>query len=165
MKNELYIDHECLDLLSNIMIDNQLTLSLAESCTGGFLASCFTSISGSSSFFKGGIVSYSNESKTTFLDINQNDINQYGVVSKVVAEKMANRVRQRFNTDYGLATTGYLELSNLKLKPKNYYLHAWISISHQSSTISKSIILKDNRLQNMSTVACELLNLFVKEIP
>ena len=146
------------------MIDNQLTLSVAESCTGGIVASSFTSRSGASSFLKGGIVSYSDESKTTFFDINYSDINQYGVVSKFVVEQMANGVRQRFNTDYGLATTGYLELSNIRLKPKNYYLHAWISFSHKSNTISKSIILKDNRLKNMSIVACELLNLFVKEI-
>jgi len=70
------------------------TLSIAESCTGGLICDRITNVSGSSDYFMGGMVNYSNESKSTHLGVPSNDIKKYGAVSPHVAEKMAQGVRK-----------------------------------------------------------------------
>ncbi len=84
----------------------KLSLSLAESCTGGLIAHRITNVSGSSDYFKMGIVSYSNGSKVGFLGVPERDIDCYGAVSHQVAEKMAQGIRLKAKTDIGLVTTG-----------------------------------------------------------
>tara|TARA_B100000686_G_scaffold354666_1_gene466267 strand:+ start:34073 stop:34546 length:474 start_codon:yes stop_codon:yes gene_type:complete len=82
------------------------TLSLAESFTGGKISSLITNYAGASNFFKGGVVVYSNESKTSVLGLSDFTINKLGVVSSKTAEKMAILVKKKFQTDYSIATTG-----------------------------------------------------------
>ena len=82
------------------------TLSIAESCTGGLICDRITDISGSSDYFMGGMVTYSNASKAKHLGIPLNYIKRYGAVSTQVAKKMAQGVRHTFNTTFGLSTTG-----------------------------------------------------------
>ncbi|HSB04515.1 MAG TPA: nicotinamide-nucleotide amidohydrolase family protein, partial [Thermodesulfobacteriota bacterium] len=82
------------------------TLSVAESCTGGRVSDRITDIAGSSDYFEGGIVSYSNKAKAQHLGIPLKYIEKYGAVSPQVAEKMAEGVRQAFHTTCGLSTTG-----------------------------------------------------------
>jgi nicotinamide-nucleotide amidase len=82
------------------------TLSIAESCTGGLICDRITNISGSSEYFMGGMVNYSNESKAKHLGISLDYIRRYGAVSPQVAKKMAQEVRKAFHTTFGLSTTG-----------------------------------------------------------
>lgn len=82
------------------------TLSIAESCTGGLICDRITNVSGSSDYFEGGMVTYSNESKAEHLGIPLNYIKRYGAVSSQVATRMAQGVRKAFNTTFGLSTTG-----------------------------------------------------------
>jgi PncC family amidohydrolase len=82
------------------------TLSIAESCTGGLISDRITDVSGSSDYFMGGMVNYSNESKARHLGIPLNYIKRHGAVSPQVAKKMAQGVRKTFNTTFGLSTTG-----------------------------------------------------------
>ena len=82
------------------------TLAIAESCTGGLICDRITDVSGSSDYFMGGMVTYSNESKAKHLGVPSNDIKKYGAVSPQVAKKMAQGVRKAFNTTFGLSTTG-----------------------------------------------------------
>ena len=82
------------------------TLSIAESCTGGLICDRITNISGSSDYFMGGMVNYSNESKEKHLGIPLSYIKKYGAVSPQVARKMAQGVREAFHTTFGLSTTG-----------------------------------------------------------
>ena len=148
-------------MIANAMRSQGLTVSVAESCTGGFISTFFTSQSGASKFFNGSVTTYSNASKNQFLDISNHDINKCGVVSKQVVHAMASSVRVKFNTDYGLATTGYVDLYNMTEKEN---LRAWIAVASKSKIISECIFLNENRLQNISKVSHELLNLFAKEI-
>jgi PncC family amidohydrolase len=83
-----------------------LTLSIAESCTGGLICDRITDVSGSSNYFMGGMVNYSNESKTKHLGIPLDYIRRFGAVSPQVARKMAQGVRKSFSTTFGLSTTG-----------------------------------------------------------
>lgn len=82
------------------------TLSVAESCTGGLMCDYLTNVPGSSDYFMGGMVNYSNESKVKHLGISMEDIKKYGAVSSHVAEMMAKGVRKAFHTNFGLSTTG-----------------------------------------------------------
>ncbi|WP_412560271.1 competence/damage-inducible protein A [Winogradskyella sp. MIT101101] len=82
------------------------TIAVAESCTGGQIAKAITANAGASKYFKGSIVSYATESKVNILDVPKKDIESYSVVSKEVAEAMADHVRKMFNSDYGISTTG-----------------------------------------------------------
>lgn len=82
------------------------TLAIAESCTGGRIAQAFTANAGASKYFKGSIVSYATESKTNILDVKAQDIESHSVVSREVAEAMAQNVRVLFNSDFAISTTG-----------------------------------------------------------
>ena len=93
-------------LLDKLLKENQLSLSLAESCTGGKLASLFTAIPGCSLYFKGGVVAYSNGAKAEILGVNQADIHQLGAVSQTVVEQMALGVQRLFRSDCAIAVSG-----------------------------------------------------------
>ena len=83
-----------------------MTLSTAESCTGGKIAQLISAVPGASACFKGGIVAYSNQIKIDVLKVNLDTIRQFSVVSNEVAKEMALNCRSIFNTDYAIATTG-----------------------------------------------------------
>jgi len=92
--------------IGNLLREKGWTLSIAESCTGGLISDRITNVSGSSDYFEGGMVTYSNESKAEHLSIPLGFIKKYGAVSPQVARKMAQGVRKAFNTTFGLSTTG-----------------------------------------------------------
>jgi PncC family amidohydrolase len=85
---------------------NGFTLAVAESCTGGLIAQRLTEVPGSSTYFKEGVVTYSNDAKVRLLGVPADLIGEYGAVSAQVAEAMAEGVRERAETDFGLAVTG-----------------------------------------------------------
>ena len=89
-----------------LLCERNLTLAVAESCTGGLLAGCLTSVAGSSACFKGGVVAYCNSVKTSMLGVPGCLLERYGAVSGPVASAMTEGVRQRLNSDISLATTG-----------------------------------------------------------
>jgi nicotinamide-nucleotide amidase len=82
------------------------TIAVAESCTGGGLGEFLTRVSGSSAYFRGGIISYDNQVKVELLGVNPADLAEQGAVSDVVAEQMAIGVRQRLKANWGLSITG-----------------------------------------------------------
>jgi PncC family amidohydrolase len=92
--------------IGDLIREREWTLSVAESCTGGLICDCITDITGSSDYFKGGMVTYSNESKAKHLGIPLDDIKRFGAVSPQVARRMAQGVRKAFGTTFGLSTTG-----------------------------------------------------------
>ena len=108
--NDIFVGFEEQSSIEQI-IGNQLvklgkTLSVAESCTGGKIAENITAYDGASAYFKGGIVAYATETKIDVLNVAPKLINKHSVVSSEVAEAMAQNVKQVFNSDYGIATTG-----------------------------------------------------------
>ena len=82
------------------------TVCTAESCTGGNISKMITSISGSSAYYYGSIISYDNSVKINQLNVNPNDIERVGVVSEEVVKTMASEVRKKIGTTYGIATSG-----------------------------------------------------------
>jgi len=93
-------------LIGDLLREGGWTVSIAESCTGGLICDRITNISGSSDYFMGGMVNYSNESKVKHLAVPPEDIRKHGAVSPQVAKKMAQGVRKTFKTTFGLSTTG-----------------------------------------------------------
>ena len=93
-------------VIADLLIKNNLTVSTAESCTSGLLASRLTDVPGSSQYFKGGSVCYSNELKINDIGIDKDLIERYGAVSEEVAKSLAKNIAQKNNTDLGIGITG-----------------------------------------------------------
>ena len=92
--------------IHDILIKHGKCLAIAESCTGGMIASKFTAMAGASNYLLGGVVAYSNDVKCNILGVNRDDIECFGAVSEVVALEMAEGVRRITGADYAIATTG-----------------------------------------------------------
>ena len=92
--------------LSQLLTDQSLTLSVAESCTGGSLSTLLTSISGSSTYFDRGYITYSNEAKIDMLDVDTEILERFGAVSEQTAFEMVNGVIQNSHSDIAVSITG-----------------------------------------------------------
>ena len=99
-------DDELQHAIARLLTARKLTIATAESCTGGLIAKRLTDVSGSSNYFMGGVVSYSNESKAEFLGVPEHLFAEVGAVSPEVARAMAEGIRARLHTDLGLSVTG-----------------------------------------------------------
>ncbi len=129
--------------IGNLLRARGWTLSIAESCTGGSICDRITNIPGSSDYFMGGMVTYSNQSKIKHLGVPKKDIKQYGAVSPQVAKKMAQGVRQTFHTTFGLSTTGIAgPTGGSKEKPVGL---VFIAISDGKEAIVKRETFKGDR--------------------
>ncbi len=102
-----YEENETIEtVVGKLLAKNNKTISTAESCTGGKIASLLSSVQGASRYFKGSVVSYATEAKVNVLGISQDLIDQFSVVSAEVAAAMALNVKDILKTDYAIATTG-----------------------------------------------------------
>lgn len=95
-----------IESLAKLLVDQKLTLSVAESCTGGGLSSILTSISGSSSYFDRGYITYSNQAKIEMLQVKPDTLKQYGAVSEQTAKEMARGAIQSSGSSLSVAVTG-----------------------------------------------------------
>ncbi len=149
-------------VIGDLLTERRQTLSAAESCTGGTIASMITAVPGSSSYFKGGIVAYSNEIKKDQLAIEPSLIDKYGAVSKPVVEDMAINCRLLFNTGYSIAVSGIAGPSGgTDKKPVGT---VWIAVSCQASTVSSEFRFGDNRERNIKRASVTALNMLRKMI-
>lgn len=135
-------------LLGKLLTQCQATVATAESCTGGNIAHLITSIPGSSNYFKGSVVAYANETKTNVLQVNPQDIEQHGAVSREVVEQMANGVRALLHTDYAVATSGIAGPDGgTAEKPVGTI---WIAVSGPNGTCSQLFQCGKLREQNIN---------------
>tara|TARA_B100000963_G_scaffold145893_1_gene127100 strand:- start:1148 stop:2380 length:1233 start_codon:yes stop_codon:yes gene_type:complete len=98
------------EVVGQIMKNTNSTLSVAESCTGGNIAKMLTSVSGSSNYFNGSIVAYSNATKENILGVKAETIFKYGVISEEVVQEMAQCSQKLFKSDFAISTSGLAEL-------------------------------------------------------
>jgi nicotinamide-nucleotide amidase len=96
------------EVVSRLLIERQLRIAIAESCTGGGLSNRFTNISGSSNFYDRGVITYSNASKVELLKINEDVMNDRGAVSREVAMQMAEGIKSVSGSDIGISLTGIM---------------------------------------------------------
>ena len=145
------------EVVGNLLRKRKSTLSLAESCTGGNIAHMITGISGSSDYYKGSIVAYSNELKESFLNVDPNSIIFHGAVSKQVVEQMALGANKQFNTDYSIASSGIAGPNGgSDEKPVGT---VWIAVANKNRVISKKLTLGDNRERNILISSLSALNM------
>lgn len=93
-------------VLGRLLTEKKLTISTAESCTGGKIAATLSAVPGASNYFKGSVVSYATQAKIDVLEIDENLIAKHGVVSAEVASEMVKSVQKKMKSDYAIATTG-----------------------------------------------------------
>ena len=156
------MDSEMNEIISKVheLFKNQnLTLSVAESCTGGLISHWITSAPGASVFFRSGIVAYSRDSKEDILNVSDDVIKKFGMVSKEVAIEMAERVRLMTKTDYSVSTTG--NLGPDILEGKNLGL-IYVAASKEGKTVTKQLNLNGSRDENKEEAAFESLKLLVE---
>ena len=150
------------EIVGELLKESGKTLALAESCTGGYIGHLITRVPGSSNYFKGAIIAYSNEIKIEELGVNANDINLYGAVSSQVVEQMAKGIQQKYHTDFAISTSGIAGPSGgTKEKPVGTI---FIAIAAQDKIISEKFLLGDNRERNIQKASIAALNLLRKEI-
>ena len=99
-------NHNMEDVVGRLLAAKNLTISVAESCTGGMIGHRLTNVPGSSEYFQGGVVVYSDQSKTKLLSVRKETLEKYGAVSDKTVREMACGVRKYIKTDLGLAVTG-----------------------------------------------------------
>ncbi len=131
-------------IIHTIFKEKGLTLSVAESCTGGLICHYLTAVSGASSFLRAGVMTYSAESKKRILGIPQRVFSFHGIVSEETARRMAKRVRALTKTDISISTTGNLGPDVLEEKPKGLI---FVAVSSKKGTVSKKLQLKGTRAQ------------------
>jgi len=156
-------DNESLEkVVADMLMDNDLTISLAESCTGGLLASKFTSISGISKTLDRAIVTYSNNAKIQELKIDENIIKKHGAVSEETAGAMANGIKSIAKTDIGVSITGIAGPTGGTLeKPVGL---VYIGIATDGNTIIKKLNLTGDRNRIRNYTAITALNLIRQTI-
>ena len=150
-----------------IVIAKQLTrlgntLAIAESCTGGAVAERFTVHSGASAFFKGGVVTYSTQSKMNVLNVSKSDIETYSVVSSQVAESMAQNAQQLFQSDYAIATTG--NAGPTKGDSNAEVGTVFIAIANKNGVYSQEFNFGNSRLKVINKAVNKALEMLLKEI-
>jgi len=142
-----YEDIPVEQLVGNVLKVQMKMVATAESCTGGNIARSFTSLPGSSEFFKGSVIAYSNDVKTNILQVSTDDLEQNGAVSKKVVEQMAEGVRRLLKSDVAIATSGIAGPGGgTDEKPVGT---VWIAVCSEAETISREFHFGTLRDQNI----------------
>lgn len=143
-------------------IDQQQTLAVAESCTGGEIAARLTKIPGASAYFKGGAVVYHTQSKSEVLGVSEALIQKHSVVSQEVAEAMAVQVRKKFGASVGLATTGNAGPS--KGDSDAEVGTVWIAIATKDRVLSEQFLFGKHRQRVVGKAVNKALEMVYKEL-
>ncbi len=148
------------EVVGRLLKEKGLTVSVAESCTGGYLGHQFTKVAGSSAYFMGGILSYSNEVKINQLGVKAETLAKFGAVSEETVIEMSENIRKLCNTSFGLATSGIAGPDGGT--PDKPVGTIWIAIASEHQTITKKLQLGGFREQNIHLTAINILNLLRK---
>jgi nicotinamide-nucleotide amidase len=150
-------------VIGNLLREKKLTLAIAESCTGGYVSHLITSVPGSSDYFIGAMIPYAYEIKMRQLGVKPETLEKYGAVSEPTIIEMASIVRAKFNTDIGVATSGIAGPGGAT--PEKPVGLIWIAYSDKNKTVTKKLMLTNDRLLNIKLTATALLNLIRQNLP
>jgi nicotinamide-nucleotide amidase len=144
-------------VVAELLLATNSKLALAESCTGGTIAHLITMQAGASAYFVGGVVAYSNEIKISQLGVNPELISSFGAVSQQVVETMANGVREKFNADYSISTSGIAGPTGAT--PGKPVGTLWVAVSSRKKTVSKMLKFGADRERNIIRSSISALNM------
>lgn len=157
-----YDSDELETVIGSLLINSNATVSTAESCTGGYVANQITSIPGSSRYYEGSVVSYSNEVKIGVLGVSRETLEVYGAVSEQTAREMAEGARRLLNTTFAISTTGIAGPDGgTAEKPVGT---VWIACATPEETFTQLLTLRNNRKINIELTCSYALNLLRKTI-
>lgn len=149
-------------VIANLLLDKKKTVATAESCTGGNMAHLLTSMAGSSAYYQGSVVAYSNVVKANVLDVNTESLEKFGAVSQDVVEQMASGVLKAIGTDYGIATSGIAGPDGgTDEKPVGT---VWVAVASKSQVISEKFIFSKERGCNIRMASLAGFNMLRKLI-
>ncbi len=146
-------------IIGEILTKKNKTISIAESCTGGYISHLITSISGSSAYYKGSVIAYENAIKIVELKVNPGTLKNFGAVSIECAKEMASGILKKFNTDYAIATTGIAGPTGET--PDKPIGTVCIAIATKNEVTAQKFIFGNNRERNIrmaSDMALSMLN-------
>lgn len=149
-------DLTLVQFVSRLMKDKQLTLSTAESCTGGYIAHLITSEPGASAFYYGSVISYDNSVKEGLLGVTAETLKTQGAVSKETVTEMAMGALKLLNTNYAIAVSGILGPSGGT--PEKPVGTVWIAVANKNTIHCKEYHFPYNRVKNIQMVANTALN-------
>ena len=153
-------------VIGKLLKERSATVSLAESCTGGYISHLLTSIPGSSKYFLGSVVAYSNEIKINELGIDKRILRKDGAVSKNVVEQMALNILQKTGSDYSIATSGIAGPDGgSDDKPVGTI---WIAVASHTGVISQKFVfgkLRDVNIKRTSATALNMLRKVILQLP
>ncbi len=142
--------------LASLLIQKKQTVCTAESCTGGYISHILTSIPGSSVYFKGSVIAYSNESKVNLLGVHKETINQNGAVSEAVVKEMVKGAIEKFGTDYAIAVSGIMGPDGGTIeKPVGT---VWIAVGNRKKIFTTELKVRFDRQKNIQVTAVNALN-------
>lgn len=142
--------------------ENNYTLATAESCTGGYIAHVLTLIPGSSAYFKGSVIAYSNEVKEDLLQVPDDVLKQHGAVSEPVVKAMAEEIRKKLKTTFGIATSGIAGPDGGT--PEKPVGTVWIAVSSEGKISTQLLQLTAMRDVNIRLTALNVFKLLRKHI-
>jgi nicotinamide-nucleotide amidase len=131
------------EVVGSLLLARQQTLALAESCTGGYISHRITRIAGSSAYYYGGAVTYSNEAKVLFLGVRQETLAQHGAVSRETALEMSRGIRERTGASLGLGVTGIAGPSGGS--PEKPVGTVWISLAGEHVHEARQFLFHGDR--------------------
>ena len=134
----------------------------AESCTGGYIAHLITSIPGSSKFYDGSVVSYSNDLKQTLLEVKKETLESVGAVSEEVVREMINGALKHIGSDYAIAISGIMGPDGGT--PEKPVGTVWIAVGNKERTIAQKMHFRFDRMRNIHLTAANALNMLRKFI-
>jgi nicotinamide-nucleotide amidase len=144
----------------DFMQSKKLTLTTAESCTGGYISHLITQHPGSSKVFLGGAVSYSNQLKVSMLGVSEQTLLDFGAVSEEIVREMATGAQHKYNSDYSISVSGIAGPDGGSIeKPVGT---VWIAVSGKSKILTKKYTFGNKRAQNIERASISALTLLFK---
>lgn len=145
------------EAVGRMLRERNQKVAFAESCSGGYISHLITSIAGSSDYFQGAIIPYHNHLKNRLLDVENGTLQEYGAVSEPTVIQMSEHVRDMFDADYGLASSGIAGPGGgWAEKPVGT---VWIACATKTKTVTKKLQLTQDRMLNIQLTAVAVLNL------
>ncbi len=151
-------------VVADLLVQQNKTVATAESCTGGYIAHCITSMAGSSSYYNGSVIAYAYDAKEDLLNVNHDELQKHGAVSETVVTQMAKGLLSKMKTDYAIATTGIMGPGGAT--PDKAVGTVWIAVGNAQKIVTQKFNFRFDRRKNIELTALnafEMMRKFILE--
>lgn len=164
VKDHLVVDQDLTlqETIAKVLLEKKKTLAIAESCTGGYISHLITMLPGSSAYYLGGVVSYSNEMKIDVLGVQPDTISQFGSVSVETATQMAQGIRKQTGADFSLATSGIMGPTGGT--PEKHVGFVCVAFCSSERTSTTTFQFRFDRKRNIELTAAHALDFLRKNM-